>query len=244
MSAYRDAQLHDAPYAAARAARDAGLEQLPQGRAGLLPNVSLNASVASNRQESQLRYPGAQMLSSHYSSTSWAIQLTQPVFRWQNWVSYTQAELATAAAELQWVYAGQDLILRVAQSYFDVLSAQDALVTVQSQKQAIGEQLDAVKKGFKYGAATITDVHEAQSRYDLALAQEISARSALSLRKRVLRTLTGKNADKVKTLRAGVLLAPPAPEKIDPWIESAEAGNLKVQLGQNTLEIATREIEK
>lgn len=244
LGAYRDALTHDAQYAAARAARDAGLEQLPQGRAGLLPSVSLNASIASNRQESQLRYPGAQMLSSHYSSTSWAVQLTQPVFRWQNWVTYTQAELAVAAAELQWVYAGQDLILRVAQSYFDVLSAQETLLTAQSQKQAIGEQLEAVKKGFKYGAAMITDVHEAQSRFDLVLAQEISARSDLALRKRVLRALTGRNADEVKSLRPGVLLTPPRPENIETWIASAETGNLKVQLGQNALEIATREIEK
>ena len=232
LSAWREALSYDAQYTAARATRDAGLEQLPQGRAGLLPTVSINASTASNFQESQLRSHGAPQLSTRYRSNSWTVQLSQPVFRWQNWVNYTQAELAVAAAELQWVYAGQDLILRVAQAYFDILVAQDALTTAKSQKQAIGEQLEAAKKNFTHGNASITDIHEAQSRFDLVNAQEISARSQLRLRKKVLRVLTGKEVDDIKTLR---------PEQ---WITMAKTGNLHVQLGQNTLEIATREIEK
>src|SRR5690606_18603519 len=111
---------YDAQYVAARASRDAGLERLPQARAGLLPTLTANANTTSNRQDSLVRLPGAEPVRARYNSNGWTLQLSQPLFRWQNWVAYTQAELAATAAELELRNARQKLMLRVSQAYFEM----------------------------------------------------------------------------------------------------------------------------
>lgn len=243
LQVYRDAAGFDAQHAAARAARNAGVEKLPQGRAGLLPTIGLSADTTWNELDSTSRATGA-TLSRGYNSHSWSVSLAQPLFRWQNWVGYRQAELAAALAEVQFVQAGQDLILRVTQAYFDVLLAQETLATAQAQKAAIAQQLELAKKSFEVGTATITDTHEAQARHDLALATEIAAENDLAVKRQVLRTLTGKETGTLKGLRAGVRIDPPQPADPGQWAAFAETGNLGVQLAQTSFEVASREIEK
>jgi len=244
LQVYRDAQGFDAQYAAARAARDAGLEKLPQGRAGLLPNIGLGANTTWNDLESKARTSGATARTAEYNSNGWNISLSQPLFRWQNWVGYKQGELAALNAEAQFVLAGQDLMLRSAQAYFDVLLAQETLATAQAKKIAIAEQLESAKRNFEVGTATITDTHEAQAAYDLAFATEIAAENDLAVKRQVLRTLTGTEPDALKRLRSAIQIGRPQPDDIGQWVTSAETGNLGVQLAQTALEIADREVEK
>ncbi len=101
LSVYRDAVTYDAQIGAARASLDAGREKLPQGRAGLLPNVGLGASTIWNELETNLRVNGRCSSAGQYNSNGWTVSLTQPVFRWQNWVAYTQSELAVVKSEAQ-----------------------------------------------------------------------------------------------------------------------------------------------
>jgi outer membrane protein len=244
LQVYRDAASFDAQYAAARAARDAGLERLPQGRAGLLPTIGLSANTTRNDQESNPRTAGVPTRNNEFNSNGWNASLSQPLFRWQNWVGYKQAELGAALAEIQFVQAGQDLMLRVSQAYFDVLLAQETLATTQAQKVAFAEQLESAKRNFEVGTATITDTHEAQARYDLAVATEIAAESDLAVKRQALRTLTGKETDVLKGLRSGMQIGTPQPADIGQWIAAAEAGNLAVQVAQTNLEVATREVER
>ena len=243
LQVYRDAAAFDAQYAAARAQRDAGLEKLPQGRAGLLPTLGLSSNTTWNDAEFTARSSGAKR-SVEYNSNGWNVSLSQPLFRWQNWVGYKQSELAVAAAELQFVLAGQDLILRVTQAYFDVLLAQETLATAQAQKVAIAEQLESAKRNFEVGTATITDTHEAQARYDLAVAAEIAADNDLAVKRQTLRTLTGKEPEVLKGLKPAVQIGRPQPDDIGQWVASAEGGNLGVQLAQTNYEVASREIER
>jgi len=244
LQVYRAAQGYDAQYAAARAARDAGLEKLPQGKAGLLPTIGLSANTTWNEVSSTSRTNPSVTRSADYNSNGWSVSLSQPLFRWQNWVGYRQAELSAALAELQFAQAGQDLILRVTQAYFDVLLAQEALATARAQKTAITEQLEAAKRQFEVGTATITDTHEAQARYDLAVAAEIAAENDLAVKRQTLRTLTGKEPETLKRLKHGVQIGKPQPDDIGKWVESAEGGNLGVQQAQTGFEIARREIER
>ena len=104
----------------------------------------------------------------------WNITLTQPLFRWQNVVQYQQSEFQVMQAEAQFGQATQDLVLRVAQAYFDVLAAQDNIEFIKANRIAISEQLAQAKRNFEVGTATITDTNEAQARFDLAVAQEIA----------------------------------------------------------------------
>ena len=244
LSVYRDAVTHDAQFGAARAALDAGREKLPQGRAGLLPTLGLGASTIWNETESTLRVNGARATSTNYNSNGWTVTLTQPIFRWQNWVAYNQAELAVAISEAQFGAARMDLILRAAQAYFDVLLAQDALATAQTQKAATAEQLESARRNFEVGTATITDSHEAQARFDLITAQELAAQNDLMVKGHALQMLIGKHPEALKRLRKGVIIMPPQPGDMNQWVEMAETGAATVQIARASLEIAQREIEK
>jgi outer membrane protein len=243
LQVYRDAVGFDAQYAAARAARNAGIEKLPQGRAGLLPTIGLSANTTWNDIESTSRSTGI-TTGRDYNSNGWSASLSQPLFRWQNWVGYKQAELAAALAEMQLAQASQDLIVRVTQAYFDVLLAQETLATAQAQKIAIAEQLESAKRNFEVGTATITDTHEAQARYDLTVATEIAAENDLAVKRQTLRTLTGKETDALKGLRSGVQIGTPQPADIAQWVSSAETGNIGVQIAQTNLDVSGREIER
>jgi outer membrane protein len=244
LQVYRDAQGFDAQLAAARATRDAGLEKLPQGRSGLLPNLALSANTTWNDVESKARAAGAVTRGAEYNSNGWNLTLAQPLFRWQNWVGYKQGELAAASAQVQFLQAGQDLILRVTQAYFDVLLAQETLVTAQTKKTTFAEQLEAARRNFEVGTATITDTHEAQAAYDLAVATEIATENDLAVKRQTLRTLTGKEPEGLKGLKKQVQIGSPQPADINTWVGSAEESNLVVQLAQTGLEIAMREVEK
>jgi len=243
LQSWRDARSFDAQYAAARAAHAAGLEKLPQGRAGLLPNIGFSANTTWKDDDITLRSSGLPT-GATYNSNSWGLSLTQPLFRWQNWSSYKQAELAVAAAEAQLLLTGQQLMLRLTRSYFDVLLAQEGLATAQAQKAAITEQLAAAKRNFEVGASTITDTHEAQARFDLATAQEIAADNELAVKRQALTSLTGKPANALLSLRPQVSIQPPQPNAIEPWVKAAGEGSLNVQLAQSNLQIAAREVDK
>jgi outer membrane protein len=235
LQVYRDAAGFDAQYAAARAARNAGVEKLPQGRAGLLPTINLLGATQGNSNH---------ITGSDWNSNSWTLRLSQPLFRWQNWVGYQQAELAALLAEMQFAQASQDLILRVSQAYFDVLLAQETLATANAQKVAFAEQLEAAKRNFEVGTATITDTHEAQAKHDLAVATELAAENDLAVKRQTLRTLTGKETDALKGLKPGVQIGAPQPADIGQWVNSAESGNIGVQIAQTNLDVSGREIER
>jgi len=235
---YRDAQAYDAQYASARAALAAGREKAEQGRAGLLPQVDLSGNVTRNHVDSSL--PGGDI---DYTGNGASINAVQPLFRKQNWVAFEQAKNQTRIAEMQFKLAEQDLILRVAQAYFDVLQSQDNIAFIEAQKAAIAEQLAAAKRNFEVGTATITDTHEAQARYDLAVAQEIAERNTLNIRLRALEKLIGKPAGALDALIEPAQLKAEA-GGIDEWAERAAKGNLQAEIQRIGKAIADQEVER
>jgi outer membrane protein len=241
LQVYREALANDAPYAAARATLSAGQEGLAQGRAGLMPTLG----VGGNYNRNDLESTSSGLTSNrNFNSRTYTISLSQPLFRLANWEQYRQGRLSAAVSEAQFTLAQQDLIVRVAQAYFDVLAAQDALASVQAQKTAITEQLASAKRNFEVGTATITDSHEAQARYDLAVAQEFAAKSDLEIRRTALQQIIAKPAGELATLRPGVKLNAPEPVSVDSWVQSAEQQNSGVVGQQLSLEIAQREVKK
>ena len=100
----------------------------------------------------------------------WDLALTQPLFDWGRWQNYEQSKLIVADVEVQLQQAYQDLLLRVADAYFNVLYAQDTLAATEAEKAAVAGQLESAKRNFELGNATITDTYEAQARYDLVVA--------------------------------------------------------------------------
>ncbi|MBK6908688.1 MAG: TolC family outer membrane protein [Rhodocyclaceae bacterium] len=244
LSVYRDAVAYDAQFAAARASLEAGREKAPQGLAGLLPVVVAGASTTKNDIDTQLRTPGATTTRREYNTNGWSVKLTQPLIDYSSWVTYSQAKLSVAVSEAQYEQARMDLMVRAAQAYFDVLLAQDAVATAQSLKTVTAEQLESAKRNFEVGTSTITDSHEAQSRYDLIVAQELAAINDLTVKRHTLESLIGKPAPSLRTLRSGVQIMAPEPLDMGKWVEQADTGSPSIQVAQAGLAIASREISK
>ena len=177
-------------------------------------------------------------------SYGYQLRLSQPIFRMQNLLQYDQAEYQVKQAEATFGQAGQDLILRVAQAYFDVLAAQDNLTLVKAQKASIAEQLAQAKRNFEVGTATITDTHEAQARFDLVVAQEIVADNAVETKQRELQQIAGKLYPAVKPLRPGVKHEPPNPARMQDWVELAENQGFPVLAQDAVTEIAALEARR
>ena len=243
MQVYRAAQQSDPSFAGAQATLDAGREKMPQGRAGLLPSLTLSGNTVWNQNE--ISTPGGTTLAKpNFNSNGYQVTLSQPLFRWQNWVTYDQSKMQVVQAEANFAQARQDLILRVSQAYFDVIYAIENLKAVLANKSAIGQQLESAKKNFEVGTATITDTHEAQARFDLALAQEIAAESDLEVRRRTLESIIGKEPGPLATTRKDAALTAPQPSEMNQWVAAAEKDSISVQIQQAVADIAAREVDK
>jgi outer membrane protein len=234
---YQAAQGQDAVFAAARAAQQAGQEKLTQGRSLLLPSVNLSANTTYNDLKSPL-------LNKKYNSHGYAVSVVQPLFREQNWATYQQADLQVAISEAQFKLAEQDVILRSAQTYFDVLIAQDTVQLTNAQKTAISQQLEQAKRNFEVGTATITDTHEAQARYDLVVAQEIAAANNLEIKKRTLQQLVNADVKELNTLGEGFKLESPNPADVQKWVTDAQQGNYQIVMAQAAEGLAEQEVSK
>ena len=243
MQIYREAQANDATYAAARSTLEAGRERTPQARAGLLPTLSLTANSFWNQNDLYFR-GGGNTIPANFNSNGYTLTLSQPLFRWQNWVAYDQSKFQVAQAEANFVQAGQDLILRVAQAYFDVLYAIENLKAVRANKISIEQQLESAKRNFEVGTSTIVDSHEAQARFDLATAQEIAAESDLEVRQRTLQAIIGKEPGPLAPFRRNAEIPQPQPADMKQWAAAAENDNINVQLQMAALEIASREVDR
>ena len=242
MQVYREALVNDAQYAAARATAEAGREKEPQGLAGLLPTIGATANTTWN--DNKYSVDHSQKVPSSFNSNAYSVNLTQPLFRWQNFVQYGQSKLQVVQSEAVFAQASQDLILRVAQAYFDVLNAQENLRAVRANKQAIAQQLEQAKKNFEVGTATITDSQEAQSRFDLAVAQEIAGENDLEVKRFALRVVIGKDAGELNRLKPQAVLNPPQPAAMDKWVDAAQTASFAVQAQQAAAEVAEKEVER
>ena len=242
LQVYRDALGNDQQYAAARATAEAAREKVPQGLSGLLPVVSATANTVWN--ENKYNPDNQPKVDRNFNTNAYNVNLTQPLFRWQNYVQYGQAKWQVVQAEANLAQASQDLILRVAQAYFDVLFAIENLKAVRANKDAIAQQLEQAKKNFEVGTATITDSQEAQSRYDLASAQEIAAVSDLDVRRYALRVIVGRNPGELNSLKPSAEMRPPQPAGMERWVDAAETDSFTVQAQQAATEFAVMEVER
>jgi outer membrane protein len=245
ISIYREAQLQDATYAAAKAQYIGAQEKLPQARALLLPSVNFGAGTHYNEVNTDYpTNPGFPAGRADFYDYNYGVNVTQPLYRRQNDATYEQAKVQIKQAETQLSASAQDLMTRVAQGYFDVLLARFNLSTIRSQKTAVAEQLEQAKRNFIVGTATITDSREAQARYDLVVAQELGAENDLEVRNRALEQIVGKPVGRLAGLSTPVSLNAPQPADMDAWVEQAYRSSLQVALAQQSLEIAAQEVKK
>ena len=235
---YRDSVVSDPVYQSARATYMATLEKLPQARSGYLPLIAGSVSMFRNDIDRQIAEDLA------YTSKAYAVTLSQPVLRMQNWIAITQAQQQVIQAEAIFAGARQDLALRVAQAYFDVLLARDNVGASETQKSAISQQLAQAKRNFEVGTATIVDTLEAQARYDQSVAKEIADKNDLEVKVRALQVLLGKLPDGLTPLREPLQLAVPQPNDIEAWVKAAADASFTVAVARANYEFYRHEVDR
>lgn len=242
LQAYRAALANDPVFAVSRHNLEIEKSRRRQAAAGLGP--TLNAQANAGDQRGDAAFGGAPPEAREADTRSWSLQLTQPLFRYQNWQSYAQAKLQVMRADAQLAQAQQELMLRVAQAFFDILIAQENLAATEAEQTAIGEQLKLAKRNFEVKAGTITDVHEAQSRFELAHARYLAALEELETKRGALEQLTGQTPTALTPLKRDVPLPRPQPPDIQSWLDAAKDNNLNVHASRAALEVTRREIDR
>lgn len=240
LQTWQAALANDPVYAAARAQYRASVEQLPQARAGLLPAVS--AEIGLIYQDTRPTNNLSRRVRDD-TTAPWQLVLTQPLYDWSSWQRFEQAKLGVADAELALQQAYQDLLLRVSDAYFGILTAQDALAATEGEKASVAAQLDAAKRNFELGLATITDTYEAQARYDLVVAQELLQQQNLTVLRGQLTQIIGEPPQALAELPHSIALPAPTPARQEDWTTQAEAASLEVARAQLQTQIAQRDIQ-
>jgi len=235
---YRLALDNDPQYLGAIATNRAAQEARPQARAALMPNVTLQANTAGNKQDGTVA-PGTD----RYNSHGYTLSITQPVFRWDRWVQLQQADSQIKQANAELDFSHQDLITRVATKYFDVLKAEDNLEFARNSKEAISQQLNQAQQRFEVGLIAITGVHEAQARYDQARTDEIVALNTLSNTWEDLREIIGVKPEKLALLKEQMPLEPPMPADVDEWSTMGLENSPIIKAASDATQVAQREID-
>jgi len=235
MDVYNLALGNDPVIQRATAEHAAALEALPQSRANFLPNVELEASRTENNQDVSKATFGP-LGTKNFSTTDYSFNLKLPLYRHASFVARRLAEHSIARADAEYETARQNLLLRVAEAYFDILARRDDLEFARAEKRAIKRQLEQTQQRFDVGLVAITDVHESQARYDLTLAEEILASNQLDNRIEALRALTGSYHNELDKLSDNITLVRPDPENIEQWTRTALEQNLALLAAQAALD--------
>ncbi|PHV09946.1 TolC family outer membrane protein [Chitinimonas sp. BJB300] len=244
LQVYQEAKKYDATYAAAEAAFRAGQEKTNQARALWLPKVALSGDAKRLKVDKDSSGLPSQNSNGSGNQFGYKLEATQPLYNAEVSVGASQLNEQARLAEVSFAVAKQDLILRVAQSYFDVLYAQDSLEFVRAQKDAVSQQLAQAKKSFEVGVATITDTHEAQAKYDGIIASEIAAQNDLVVKQNAFLQLTGVPAEGLAALPPKMEATPPNPPDMNEWVKLAEQKSLSIDAQRGKLAIAEAEIDK
>jgi outer membrane protein/protease secretion system outer membrane protein len=244
---YQAALEQDSNIRASRAAADSGRERLPQARAGLLPQVSASAG----RNNNNLNTTAPNILGTpvttndQYFSDNRTVQLRQPLINMQRWQQFQQAKSVIEEVEANLDRDLQNLVVRVAGVYFEALMADEQLDLVLAQKKTYTALVDAAKKGLAAGSGTRTDIDDAQSRLDMAAAQELEARQNQNLARRQLQMLVNQPVNQIAKLNVAALqLSAPVPANLDEWTQKAEQASPEVRAMQARLDAARREVSK
>jgi outer membrane protein len=254
MEIYTKAQRNDPAIREAEANMLANLERKPQALANLLPQVDLSAGWNYGKSDGRQAFGRAGGAAGSTprldfegdtDTRNWTVDLRQTLFDTDAWFRLKKSDKEVAQARADYEVAQQDLVVRVAETYFDVLAAQDTLASERATKEAIARQLEQAERRFEVGLIAITDVKESQAAYDDAIALEIAARRALANTKEGLREVTGEYPQTLATPGDEFPLIPPNPQVEQDWVDialqknaSLEAARLGTEISRDNIKIA------
>jgi len=218
-------------------------ESKDQSIARLLPTVDVGAASGHNWSAQQSRFNAVIDTSSNkYWDNKFSINLVQPVFHWDMWVQLSQSEKKIAQAEASYLAEQQNLILKTANAYFNVLAAQDDLTFSLAEQKTIARQLEQAQQRFEVGLIAITDVYEAQAGFDQSRSDVIAAENEVENTKESLRQIIGTFTDELNTLGETFPLPEPEPNSSELWNSQALNQNLQIIVARNEAEIIQKNI--
>lgn len=245
---YQRALRSDPQLREAEALRLAQREARPQAFAALLPQLTATGDwTKEDSTGSQVFFTtdanGQEVLApintgTDGNTTQWRVQLRQTIFRWDQFAVWKRAGVEVAQAEVDFRAAQQDVILRTAQTYFNLLAAKDTLDAAEAAREAIGRQLEQAEKRFEVGLIAITDVQEAKAAADQANATSIAAKRSLATAREQLRELTGDLFDELAKPGDDMPLQSPDPASEEDWVHAALDQNLKLSSARLASDIA------
>lgn len=246
---YQLALKNDPTFQQAEANYEAQIEAKPIARAGYLPLLNLTA----NRNRSQQNGTqigvnqttgaiGPQNFTSTTYNTNYTLQLTQPIFSWAAWNTIDQADATAAQAAAQYTAAQEDLIVRTAKAYFDVLNARDTLAADHAATESNSKQLEQAKEKYDVGMSAITDVENAQAAYDQSSATEIAAQQAVTTAEENLRAITGQAVGDLVEPSPDMALRSPEPGNAQQWVDQALKQNANVLAAQAGADAASANV--
>ena len=230
---YEQALAYDSGLASARAAREAREAGIDEARANLLPQLDAFG-------ESQ--YSDSTAQDSSYTNHQYGLRLSQPLFRANAWFGYKASQQLDKAAEAELALSQQELILEVAEHYFDVLRAQDELDTARAQEAALRRQWEQARERYEVGLIATTAVEEARAGYDASQSQRIAAESQLDIARQSLARLTGQYYEELEKLRTDFPVGAPEPNDPESWTDTALMQTWAIQASRLGLDAQQEEL--
>jgi outer membrane protein len=255
---YEDALINDPRLKEAYANKQAIIESKPQALSLLLPKLTASAAYSDSDTDGNSTFQRrvfdpitGDLLAVTTDNTQfvqetdsfqWEVTLQQSIIDASSWMTLKKANKVVAQAEVDYLSAEQDLMVRVCNAYFDVLAAQDTLESEQAARAAIEKQLDQARKKYEVGLIAITGIQEAQAAYDQSIASEISAKRNLATAKELLREITDNYPEKLQKPGSDMPLIMPNPQSESEWVNTALQQNLSLLSAQVGTEIGRNEV--
>lgn len=240
---YRQALVSDQTLQSEKATYLAATQAYPQARALLLPNIGLTGSIQHINTKIISAPPFAPTGTFNLNGYEYTLTLSQPVIDFGSWWNLHLADYQIKQAAAQYAAAAQDLLLRVSQTYFNILEAEDVLRFTRSEKRATARQLDQAEQRFKVGLDAITSVYDAQASYDAVVAREIEAKNSVTNNKEDLREITNVFYDHIAKLKKQMPLLTPKPKDVEAWVNKASQYNFSIQAAKFALDAAREDIK-
>ena len=241
MDVYQQALENDPAFKKAYSTYMSNSEAVPQAFSALYPQLNINSTAG--RQIINVTGLGDSIQSTYYTQ-SWQLTASQAIFNYKAWSQVQQAKASVKAAQATFNDSAQDLILRTARAYFNVLLAQDTLSFAESKKRANKRQLEEARQRFLVGLDPITSVYEAKAGYDQSVAQVISASNDVINQNENLRKLTNHVYETLSPLRnSQIPLIKPEPNNVNDWIDTGLKQNYKFYASKYSLESARDNIK-
>lgn len=238
MDVYEKALANDPIYKAAYSEFMAKTELIPQARSELMPQLLANTRFSQTRLQVTA---GGFTADQAFTSRNWTLNASQAIFNMKAWSKLQKAKASVKAALAAYNHASQDLLIRTAAAYFEVLLARDTLEFAEAKLRANKRQLEQARQRFDVGLDAITSVYEAKAAHDQSIAEVISAKNNQINQNENLRKLTNHVFAELSALRdSRIPLLKPEPANVDEWIATSIKQNYELLAAKYKL-LASRE---